>query len=82
MPSCPEANGSASIDRGEVFRIRDLQTSRKGIDLESAGGRIEEADGIEHVDRNAEIACAGLDQRHGLLPDPGVPRNRKDHGAA
>ncbi len=63
--------------RGEFFGIRHLQTSCDGVNPESAGSRIEEADGIQHIDWNAKIAGTSLDQRHRLLSNTGVPRNRK-----
>ena len=67
-------------DRGEFFGIRDLQTLSEGIDPKRSGGDIEEADGIQDVDWDAELAGTSLDQRHGALANTGMPGNRKHHG--
>ena len=83
MPSSPEANGSASTIAARCFGVRHLQTSARRDRLrQRSGSRIEKADGIKHIDWNAKIAGAGLDQRqqtslpHGGAQEPQTRRCR------
>jgi hypothetical protein len=63
--------------RGEFFGIGHLQTLCERVCLNSAGSRIDEANSIQHIDRNAKIPSTGLDQRYGPLSKSRVTRNRK-----